>query len=112
MSTKTLTREELKRLKAGGASVRVIERVQAALDKAVQAPEIKPAPVTRPEPVEVRLADPDTLERLVREERATRAALVEALAELEREPGPRRWRFTVTERDAQGFIKVIEAQAL
>jgi len=112
MSTKTLTREELKRLKAGGASVRVIERVQAALDKAAQAPEIKPAPVTRPEPVEVRLADPDTLERLVREERATRAALVEALAELERDAPPRRWRFTVVERDRDGFIRAIEAEVM
>lgn len=102
---RTVTLDELKRLKAGGTAVRVVERrVGAAV---VETP--PEAPSRPPDPVEVRVVDPDTLERLIREERTTREALVDAL---EREPGPRRWRFTVTERDRDGFIKAIEAEAV
>jgi len=96
-----LSAEELRRLKAKGAA-RVIER-KAPLE-AVPKPE--PLPEPKPAPVE------PALERLVREEQATRAALVEAITDLqERDPSPRGWRFTVTERDGEGYIRSIEAVA-
>jgi len=109
---RTLTREELKRLKAGGTGVRLVAPGRTASSTA--APDPPPHPISEtPRPqvdVHVELdAVARELGTLVLEERATRADLIDALAEAMTRT-PVAWEFEILERDRDGFIKRIRAR--